>query len=205
MAWDPTFPQSSSIISGSPPQIQANWSYIQTTMQVDHLFANATPSNDGHHNVIQMPSQSVIPTISAPMRVATYAATSSSQDVPRFVNSGIQAAASDYHYIYGERGSVAIAGGTGVVNLVDFTGKPPVFGTFSMYDLVNVTLGITGLFTWDGINVNVQVTYSGRGAVAGNSTSWINLTSATTFLQLNRDHVTARTGKWQYFATPYQS
>jgi len=200
MAWDKAFPQNSQSISGSPPQFQANWDYIETKMKVDHIFADATSANDGRHNVIQMPAQGVNPALGTNMRMALYCAQSNSQDIPQIRNSG-----AIYYLPYGKRGSVAIAGGTGVVNLIDFTGEPPIFGHFMMYDLVNVTLGIQGTFTWDGTNVNVQTTYSGRSATAGNSTSWINLLGSTTFLQLNRDHGTARTGKWQYFGTPYQT
>lgn len=200
MAWDKIFPQSSQTISGSPPQFQANWDYIETTMKVDHIFADSTPANDGRHNVIQMPAQAVNPTLGSNMRVALYCAPSNGQDILRIRNSGAV-----YVLPYSERGSVAIASGTGVVNLVDFTGKPPVFGHFMMYDLQVVDRGILGLFTWDGTTVNVQVTYSGRSATAGNSSSWIRLIGAGTILQLDRDHTNNRTGKWQYVGTPYQT
>jgi len=56
MAWVQAFPTDSTLISQSVAQIQANWLYIQQTMQKDHYFDNATASNDGHHKFVHLPT-----------------------------------------------------------------------------------------------------------------------------------------------------
>ena len=188
MSWDKTFPQSSTLISASPPQFQDNWDYIEDTLKVDHIFADAITANDGRHNVIQMPSQAVNPALGTNMRVAFYAVSNASQDVPTFRNSG-----GVFLFPWGETGNTALPANTTPITIVDFATKPTSFGRFMMFDTT-----ITGRFA--------QCVYKWRAGsltIAFDETTgapWTNLAvnGGGTAIQLVNTSTTLRNAAWQY-------
>lgn len=58
MTYTPNVPQANQTISGTQQPILNNFGYINTTLQVEHVFnGNASGQADGTHNKVSMPSR----------------------------------------------------------------------------------------------------------------------------------------------------
>lgn len=73
MAYTNNVPQGNQTIANSQPQIQANFGFIQTDLQVEHIFNGNTPYGtqaEGTHVQASMPNRSADPTGSPPSGTA---------------------------------------------------------------------------------------------------------------------------------------
>lgn len=57
MSWNSTVITGSNSVSANKTPLNQNTTYIENTMRIDHFWANANSSKDGHHNFAEMPSQ----------------------------------------------------------------------------------------------------------------------------------------------------
>ena len=72
MPWNnPVIDGDDSVAANKTP-LNQNSAYTETTMQKDHFWDDATSSNDGRHNVVQMPNQSSDPSLGTGMKGAVY-------------------------------------------------------------------------------------------------------------------------------------
>lgn len=65
MTWSPTPVNGANSVATNKAPLNNAFTYIDTTMKVDHLWDNATSTYDGHHNFIQAPKQNSTPTLDA--------------------------------------------------------------------------------------------------------------------------------------------
>lgn len=195
MAWDKTFPQSSTIISASPPQFQANWDYIEDTLKVDHFYADTTTANDGRHNVVQMPSQAVEPTIGTNMRGAFYVASQGSQDIPRYKNTFA------FNIPYGQTGNTALPANTTPITIIDFNSplRPNVFGHFMMFDTTITGRFAQCVFKWRAGSLTIAFEQT-----VGSTWTTLQVDGGGTAIQLVNTSTSLRNAAWQYigYATP---
>lgn len=67
MTWDVNTPLGTISVAANKSKFQNNFTYIETQEQKDHFFDNANTNYDGHHQKIEMPSNSSVPALSTDM------------------------------------------------------------------------------------------------------------------------------------------
>jgi len=161
MAWNKTFPTSSTKISQSVTQIQDNWNYIETTLKKDHYFASTPASNDGHHKYVHLPTsgdQAVI--LTGVIYQKTSAIGLSPILMYRNASSGIQQIPTSFS------GTTVMPAGAGTSNLTSFAGMKPFMGTLVAYGTVSGNDACSASVYWSGANARANQT-----AVSGLVTS----------------------------------
>lgn len=169
MVWIQGFPTPQQSISGSVPQFQANWLYLQQTIGNDHFFNNAIPALDGHHQFVITLNQAVDPAVPAGLDAVYYTkivGTTATQ--PYFRNSvNVRQLAT------GVKGTMMLPAAT-TTTLTDLIGLPPFTGTFFIRDNANGGNRGSAIIFWDGVQVyydNISI----NGNIQGILTTGTNI------------------------------
>lgn len=72
MTWRTSVVDSTLSVAAHESRFNANASYIDTSMKVDHYWANANSNLDGHHQIVEMTAETSDPSLSTDMKGALY-------------------------------------------------------------------------------------------------------------------------------------
>lgn len=146
MTWVQAHPPGTTSVASTKTQFQQNNLYIETTLQVDHYFDDATATNDGHHKFVQMPLQGGDPGVAITGGGCT------------FVKDSLTNSEPSLYYQNGTNTMIVPMGidcGTflctsGTTNTFDFAPYPKMKGWIYAYDTSYFRRSIASPFVWDG-------------------------------------------------------
>lgn len=72
MTWTTTVVDATLSVAAHESRFNTNATYIDTSMKVDHYWANANANLDGHHKIVQMTAETSDPALGTDMKGALY-------------------------------------------------------------------------------------------------------------------------------------
>ena len=159
MTWVQAHPPGNTTVSSTKTQFQQNNLYIENTIQVDHYFDDATPSNDGHHKYVQMPVQAADPGVAISGGGCFF-----------MKNTPLHASPSPFIQMGGKTYFIPVGidcgnyvCNSGYTNTFNFSGYPKIRGWIYAFNVSSPRKAIGATFNWDGTSLYVNQRNNGKG------------------------------------------
>ena len=166
MTWVQAHPSGTTSVAQTKTQFQQNNLYLENTMQDDHYFDDADPTNDGHHKFVQLPVQALDPAIAIANGAVFYAKDGTSGSAGPYFRDDLAVFKVPVALSLGVIVTVA-----GITTLIDFAaaGLPAMTGTVYAYRPVEPQKAMFSNFMWDGANVYTNYLNGGKGLLNGDT------------------------------------
>lgn len=168
MSWNASFPTPATRISQSVSQIQNNWAFINTNINVDHYFNVGAP-NEGHHQFVNVPNQAM--DVAPSLNNILYAKNGSGGNSQLYRNNGVDVR----QLAIFTNGSTVIAG-AGTSNLINLSGIPNYMGFVLASQNGSSLINACMFSVWDGATSR-GTSIVGAGITLGVSGTYVTITT----------------------------
>lgn len=152
MPFDPTIPQPTDLLSDSQTALLANNGFLNTSFGTDHYPFNDATTNNGKHQVIQMPVQTAIPSTVLDPKFYSYQQPTGNAGVLQYLKGPNDEVQSPLLPLQSAATGISLAS-AGTATVFDFTGMIYCYGIIMASGIAAVGLAanpVMSMFFWSG-------------------------------------------------------